>query len=89
MTFKKEPMRTCVACREEKPKREMIRIVKNAAGEIRVDFSGKLSGRGAYLCTNPACAEKLKRHRLLNRTFSMEVPSSVYELLEEELRAKE
>ena len=84
MTPKKFPMRTCIACREEKPKREMLRVVKNAEGEIRLDFSGKLPGRGAYICDSEACIKKLKKSRLLNRAFSMEVPEEVYRAVEEE-----
>ena len=81
---KKIPMRTCIACREEKPKREMLRVVKNAEGEIRLDFSGKLPGRGAYICDSEACIKKLKKSRLLNRAFSQEVPEEVYRAVEEE-----
>ena len=81
---KKIPLRTCIACREEKPKREMLRVVKNAEGEIRLDFSGKLPGRGAYLCNSEACVKKLRKYRLLNRAFSMEVSAAVYAAVEEE-----
>ena len=86
---KKIPMRTCIACREEKPKREMLRIVKNAEGDIRLDFSGKLAGRGAYICGNAACVAKLRKGRLLNRNFSCEVPDEVYSRIEEEFLGKE
>lgn len=86
---KKIPMRTCIACREEKPKKEMLRVVKNSAGEIRLDFSGKLPGRGAYVCGSEACIKKLKKYRLLNKAFSSEVAPDVYDAIEEEfLRAK-
>ena len=86
---KKIPMRTCIACREEKPKKEMLRVVKNAAGEIRLDFSGKLPGRGAYVCGSEACIKKLKKYRLLNKALSSEVAPDVYDAIEEEfLRAK-
>lgn len=88
MAEKKIPMRTCIACREEKPKREMLRIVKNAAGEISLDFSGKLPGRGAYICDSAACIAKLKKYRLLNKTFSAPVPEEVYARIEEEFGAK-
>ena len=86
---KKIPMRTCIACREEKPKREMLRVVKSADGEIRLDFSGKLAGRGAYICDQAACIAKLKKGRLLNRSFSCEVPQEIYLRIEEEYLAKE
>lgn len=81
---KKIPLRMCIACREEKPKKEMLRIVKNAEGEIRLDFSGKLPGRGAYICNGEACVKKLRRYRLLNKTFSCEVSEEVYARIEEE-----
>ena len=86
---KKIPMRTCIACREEKPKREMLRIVRNAEGAIALDFSGKLPGRGAYICNSEACIKKLRKYRLLHKAFSQEVDESVYQAIEEEfLRAK-
>ncbi len=86
--MKKIPMRTCIACREEKPKSEMLRVVKNAEGEIRLDFSGKLPGRGAYLCNNAACVAKLQKNKLLNKNFSCEVPREVYERIGEEYAGK-
>ena len=56
MTKKKSvPMRTCIACREMKPKKEMLRVVKNADGDISVDVTGKSQGRGAYICNGDAC----------------------------------
>ncbi len=88
MPEKKIPMRTCIACRQEMPKREMLRIVKNAAGEISLDFSGKMAGRGAYICNNAECVKKLKKYRLLNKAFSCAVPEEVYTRVEEEFGAK-
>lgn len=85
---RKIPMRQCIACREEKPKREMLRVVKNAAGEISLDFSGKLPGRGAYLCNSEACVKRLRKQRLLNRAFSCEVSEEIYTRIEEEFRAE-
>ena len=81
---KKIPMRTCIACREEKPKREMLRVVRNSEGVIQLDFSGKLPGRGAYICNSEACVRKLRKYRLLNKTFSADVPEEVYARIEEE-----
>ena len=81
---KKIPMRTCIACREEKPKKEMLRIVKNAAGEIRLDFSGKLAGRGAYICNSEACVKKLGKYKLLHKAFSADVSADIYRAIEEE-----
>ena len=84
MTLKKIPLRTCIACRSEKEKREMLRIVKNAAGEIFLDYSGKAAGRGAYICNDGECIKKLKKQRLLNRAFSCNVPDEIYAKVEEE-----
>ena len=88
MQQKKIPLRTCIACREEKPKREMLRVVRNAEGEIRLDFSGKLPGRGAYLCDSADCVAKLRRYRLLNKNFSCDVPEEIYLRIEEEFLGK-
>ena len=85
---RKIPLRMCIACREEKPKWEMLRIVKNAAGEIRLDFSGKLPGRGAYICNSEGCIKRLRKQRLLHKAFSQEVSEAVYTLIEEEFGAK-
>ena len=84
---KKIPLRMCVACREGKPKKEMLRIVKNAAGEISLDFSGKVAGRGAYICNNAECVKKLRRQKLLHKTFSCEVSAEVYDRIEAEFLA--
>ena len=77
-TEKKVPMRTCVGCREMKPKKELLRIVKTEDG-VCIDESGKKNGRGAYVCDKPECALKLKKQKILNRVFSCEVDASVYD----------
>ena len=66
---KKIPMRTCIACRELKPKSEMTRIVRNADGEIFADPTGKASGRGAYICSAEDCQKKLQSKKLLHKVF--------------------
>lgn len=88
MQPRKIPIRQCIACREERPKREMLRVVKNAQGEISLDFSGKLPGRGAYLCDKKECVLKLRKYRLLNRAFSAEVSEEIYRRIEEEYASK-
>ncbi len=84
MAVKKIPIRTCIACRSEKAKKELIRIVKNKEGVFSVDRTGKASGRGAYVCDSETCMKKIIKNRLLNRTFEMEVSESVYKTIEEE-----
>lgn len=69
---RKIPTRMCVACKQMRPKRELIRVVRTPSGEIKVDPTGKLSGRGAYVCPTPACATAgLKESRLQH---ALEVP---------------
>ena len=81
-------MRQCIACRELKPKKEMLRIVKNKEGAIFLDFSGKAQGRGAYICDDENCIKKLRKQRLINKVFSCEVDESVYSAIEEEYFGK-
>ena len=84
---KKIPMRTCIACKANKPKKELVRIVKNG-DEIKLDRTGKLNGRGAYICDDIECAKKLKKGKLLNRAFSCQVSDETYELLMEDFLGK-
>ena len=84
---KKIPMRTCIACRANKPKKELVRIVKNGE-EIKLDRTGKLNGRGAYICDDIECAKKLKKGKLLNRAFSCQGSDETYELLMEDFLGK-
>lgn len=85
---KKIPLRMCIACRELKEKRDMLRLVKNGEGKIFLDFSWKAAGRGAYICDNPECVKKLKRQKLLNKVFSCAVDDEIYYAIEEEYFVK-
>ena len=87
MKVKKIPMRMCIACHEMKPKKEMLHIVKPKEGDAFIDFTGKAAGRGAYICDNPDCIRKLKKAKLLNKTFSMPISDDVYQRIEEEFFA--
>ena len=87
MSEKKVPLRMCMACRERKNKKEMLRVVKNESG-VHLDFSGKAEGRGAYLCNSEACLKKLLRYKLINKTFSCEIDEEVYQAIEEEFRGR-
>ena len=84
---KKIPMRTCIACRANKPKKELIRIVKSGE-EIKLDRTGKLNGRGAYICDDVECAKKLKKGKLINKAFSCQVDDQVYDRIMEEFLGK-
>ena len=72
------PMRMCIACREMKPKKKMIRVVRTQDGEITVDPTGKASGRGAYVCGKEECMQKVTSRKLLNKAFSTDVATDVY-----------
>ncbi|MBE6727202.1 MAG: YlxR family protein [Ruminococcaceae bacterium] len=85
MATKKIPMRMCTACREMKPKAQLIRIVKTPEGEIKPDVTGKLNGRGAYICKDKQCFERAKKSNALAKAFSMQVLPEVYERLSKEL----
>lgn len=80
MKPKKIPMRMCVGCREMKPKKELVRVVKSPEGEISVDFTGKKSGRGAYICRSNECFSKAKKARCLEKAFSCRIDDSIYEV---------
>lgn len=84
MKMKKIPLRKCLGCSESKPKRELIRIVKNKDGDIFVDLTGKANGRGAYICNNPNCLEKAIKTNRISKALETDIPSQVYnELLKE------
>jgi predicted RNA-binding protein YlxR (DUF448 family) len=86
---KKIPMRQCLGCREMKPKRELIRVVRSPEGEISLDFRGKANGRGAYLCPNGDCLKKAVKSRALERAFSAAIPAEIYDRLREEMERGE
>ena len=86
---KKIPMRQCLGCREMKPKRELVRVVKSPVGEISLDFRGKAPGRGAYVCRSAQCLKKAIKSRALERAFSTAIPPEIYSHLEEEMSAQD
>ena len=77
----KLPVRTCVGCRTARPKRELVRLVRQASGEVVVDPSGKLNGRGAYLCPDEACWTQAERRRGLERALSVRLDSAAWQNL--------
>jgi len=81
MRRKHAPQRTCVACRQVKHKRELIRIVRSPSGEIAVDETGKKSGRGAYLCPNGACWEVALTKKRLEHALNTEITTEEKEVL--------
>ncbi len=83
--MKKIPQRTCVGCKTQKNKNELIRIVINKEGNIFVDKTGKANGRGAYICNNVECLEKAIKARQIERSFETSISNDVYEELRSEI----
>lgn len=77
--MKKIPMRKCLATNESLPKKELLRIVRTPEGEVKVDTTGKLNGKGAYLKKSLEALEILKSKKLLDRALEVKVDDSVYE----------
>ena len=79
---KKIPMRQCLGCNEHKPKNELIRILRTPEGGIVLDTTGKRSGRGAYICKNPACLKRLRKNRRAESNLGVSIPEEVWDALE-------
>ena len=79
--MKKQPQITCMGCNAKKDKKDLIRIVKNKNGQITIDKTGKLEGRGAYICDNKDCLEKVIKSKRLERVFDMQISNEIYESL--------
>ena len=89
MKQKKVPMRMCVGCREMKPKKELIRVVRSAEGAVSMDATGKKPGRGAYVCRSAECLRRAIRQKQLERAFECALTDEVKEALVAELEALE
>ena len=86
---KKIPMRQCLGCNEHKPKNELLRVVRGPEGDISLDFTGKKSGRGAYICRDVKCLKKAVKSHRIDRNLECSVPDEVYEKMERELTQHE
>lgn len=82
---KKKPERRCAGCSEHREKSEFIRVVRSPEGEVSLDFTGKASGRGVYICRDAACLKKARKSRRFESSLKVEIPEQVYERLEREL----
>ena len=82
---KKIPQRQCMGCRERKAKKELIRVVRTPEGAVCLDFSGKLNGRGAYICPCADCLKKARKAKSLDRSLEVTIPEEVYDRLEKEM----
>ncbi len=86
MKQKKIPLRKCLGCGESKPKKDLIRVVRSAEGEVSLDLTGKKSGRGAYICHNISCLQKAKKAKRIERALECAILEDVYDSMEGELK---
>lgn len=87
--MKRLPQRTCIGCNTKKNKKDLIRIVKNKNGEISVDLTGKMEGRGTYICKSEECLNKAIKNKRIARTLEMEIEECIYENLRKSINGGE
>lgn len=83
MKQRKIPLRTCVISKEKLPKQELLRIVKTPEGEIKIDITGKLNGRGAYIKKDLLVLEKARKSKILERHLECQIPDDIYQEIQE------
>lgn len=88
MKKKKIPLRKCVACGQNKTKKELIRIVNNKEQGVIVDLTGKKNGRGAYICRNIECLNLAIKNKKLSRALETEVPVDIQDELKQEIDSR-
>lgn len=86
---KRVPERRCTGCGESFPKKDLIRVVRSPEGEVSLDFTGKKSGRGAYICPKSACFKKARKQGRIARSLEVEISEEIYEALEREVALAE
>ena len=82
---KKIPERKCLGCNESKPKNELLRVVRSPEGEVTLDFTGKKSGRGSYVCRSLSCFKKARKSKRIEKSLDCVIPEEVFNMLEAEL----
>ncbi len=83
---RKVPMRQCVGCKQLKPKKELVRVVKNSEGEISIDLVGKKPGKGAYVCRDIECFRAARKAKSFERSLSCSIPAEIFDSMEAELK---
>ena len=86
---RKIPLRQCLGCNEHKQKNELLRVLRTPEGEILLDFTGKKSGRGAYICYNSKCLKKARKSGRIATSLDVQIPDEIYDQMESELEAYE
>lgn len=85
MIARKIPLRRCTGCNESKPKKELVRVVRDKEGTVSLDLTGKKAGRGAYVCPNTACLLKARKAKRFERALEVSIPDAVYTAMEAEM----
>ena len=85
MKNKKIVLRSCIITKEKLPKNELLRVVRTPDGNVVVDTTGKVNGRGAYIKKDLEVLEKAKKSKALARCLEVEISESVYESIKEEI----
>lgn len=83
--MRKKPLRMCLGCKEQKEKRDLIRVVKTKEDTFSLDPTGRMNGRGAYICNDSECLKKAVKNKGLERSFKMQIPVTIYNSLLEEI----
>ena len=83
--IRKIPQRQCLGCNEHKPKKEMLRVLRTPEGEILLDFTGKKSGRGAYICYDAKCLKKARKSKRIDNNLGVNIADDIYDRMESEL----
>ncbi len=85
---RKIPIRQCLGCNSHKPKKELIRVVREPDGNISLDFVGKKSGRGAYICPSGACFAKARKSKRIENVLECQIPEEIYDEMEKTIVSK-
>ena len=89
MKPRKIPTRQCLGCNEHKPKKELLRVLRTPEGEIILDFTGKKSGRGAYICYDVKCLKKARKSKRIDKSLEVTISEEIYDKMESELEEYE
>ena len=82
---KQIPLRQCIGCREMKAKSELVRIIKTPEGEVCLDKTGRMNGRGAYICLNKDCYKRAVKSKGIEKSLKMAIPEDIYDAIGKEL----
>lgn len=89
MKTKKVPLRKCVACQGQFPKKDLLRVVSHPEDGISVDSTGKKNGRGAYICKTVECVNLAQKNRRLQQALKTQIEDGVYEQIKELLQSSD